>query len=97
MSWLVDSTPAQPFTTNLAPAATALSLAIPRSVSELLLASTSSSLQFGHSAEITSSCIASLCDQDALAVGSGRVLPCSLTIRRQPLAVVQAGSLKCLR
>ena len=56
-----------------------------------LLASTSSRRQFGHSAETASrSRLSSVCQLLLISPGSVE-LPFSPTMRRQPLATVQAG------
>ena len=77
---------------NLAPRVTASSSAVPRSVMALELASTSSSLQSGQTAEMTSRLSDVAADQPDAGAGRPEVLPAWLTMVRQPLATVQAES-----
>src|SRR5439155_9304471 len=74
-----------------APRRAAVSSAAARSVNALEFASTRTTLQFGHTADAMSRSSEISCAQPPFARG-GAVPPPWLTLRKQPLAVVQAGS-----
>ena len=75
----------------MAPSAAAVLAAVARLAAEAESASTSSSLQWGHIAEAISRSSAVSCAQ--LGSGPGKLVPpFSSTLRKQPFALVQAGS-----
>src|SRR5215831_1584022 len=77
---------------------TAVSSAVARSANVGWVPSTTMILQSGHAAEtIETSRVSSTPHPNGSALGNGDGLPCWLTIRRHPLAVVHGGSPYCLR
>ena len=85
--------PAQLLETWLAPRLMAAAMPASRSDSEELLTSTSRMWQFGHRAETASrSSDSSDSQSEPAGVGSGDAAPLSLTLVRQPLDAVHAGS-----
>jgi hypothetical protein len=92
------SGPVHDDTTAFAPNTTAELMPAPKNdVASSLLASTSSSLQFGHAADIICRSRSVCTAHPALAVGSGVTAPFWLTFLKQPLAVVHGGSPNCER
>src|ERR1700743_948254 len=85
--------PDQLLETWLAPRLIAEAMPASRSGGDELLASTSRMWQLGHSAETASrSSEASASQSEPAGLGSGEAAPDSLTLVKQPLEVVHAGS-----
>ena len=91
-----NSLPPQLLETAVAPSATAVFSAVPRSTMPAPLASTSRIEHFGQAALTMSRSRAISWPQPASAIG-GVVPPSWLTLRKQPLAVVHAGKPYCAR
>src|SRR5580704_2565021 len=88
---VLNSDAAQLFEITVAPSATAVFSAVSRSIRLFELASTRRMWQLGHAAETMSTSSEISSDQPEFATGNDVALPCSLTLRKQPLAVVHAA------